>query len=331
MNSIQVIEDFEPNKDKNEITSKPLEVKPIQTTSGEINDISSRLMTSKIIRINPLSSDCCKGCNQISLAINVISRIDDENPTNENETPLFRVEENTSCCRSCTNCFKFHFYAHDSNNESVLYVSEIKDKAKIIYSCCCCISYIELPDILNYKANDSKTQSIINRHDSRAIYRTYEYLGQAYFKIGKPYEEKENNCCCYYCCWCCFSKDDDTQEKNGCCCSKVDDTQANLCCCSKVDDTQEKKGCCESYIERSYIHIFNMSDQLEGKFAYCIEKNKPFGKSFFEIYFPPEANELIRISLISQCIFLFKTSSFQREMFFAFLPGTKPELIKFYS
>ena len=310
MNSIQVIEDFDPNKDKNEITSKPLEVKPIQTTSGEISDISSRLMPAKIIRIKPLSSDCCKGCKQISLTINVISRIDDENPTNENETPLFRVEENTSCCRSCTNCFKFHFYAHDSNNESVLYVSEIKDKIKIINNCCCCDTYYELPDIFNYKANDSKTQSIINRHDSRAIYRTYEYLGQAYFKIGKPYEEKENNCCC---------------------CSKVDDTQANLCCCSKVDDTQEKKGCCESYIERSYIDIFNMSDQLEGKFAYCIEKNKPFAKTFFEIYFPPEANELIRISLISQCIFLFKTSSFQREMFFAFLPGTKPELIKFYS
>ena len=303
MNSIQVIEDFDPNKDKNEITSKPLEVRPIQTTSGEINDISSRLMTSKIIRILPLSSDCCKGCNQISLAINVISRIDDENPTNENETPLFRVEENTSCCRSCTNCFEFHFYAHDSNNESVLYVSKIKDKFKIIYSCCC---YYELPDILNYKVNDSNTQSIINRHDSRAIYRTYEYLGQAYFKIGKPYEEKENNCCC---------------------CSKVDDTQANL----KDNDTQEKKGCCESYIERSYIDIFNMSDQLEGKFAYCNEKNKPCAKTFFEIYFPPEANELIRISLISQCIFLFKTSSFQREMFFAYLPGTKPELIKFYS
>ena len=239
MNSIQVIEDFDPNKDKNEITSKPLEVKPIQTTSGEISDISSRLMTSKIIRIHPLSSDCCIGCNQISLAINVISRIDDENPTNENETPLFRVEENTSCCCSCTNFFKFHFYAHDSNNESVLYVSEIKDKAKIINNGCCCDSYIELPDILNYKANDSKTQSIINRHDSRAIYITYEYLGQAYFKIGKPYEEKENNCCC--------------------CCSKVDDTQANL----KDNDTQEKKGFCESYIERSYIDIFNMSDQLE--------------------------------------------------------------------
>ena len=306
MNSIQVIEDFEPNKDKNEITSKPLEVKAIQTTSGEINDISSRLMTSKIIRIHPLSSDCFIGCKQISLAINVISRIDDENPTNENETPLFRVEENTSCCCSCTNFFKFHFYAHDSNNESVLYVSEIKDKAKIINSGCCCDSYYELPDIFNYKANDSKTQSIINRHDSRAIYITYEYLGQAYFKIGKPYEEKENNCCC---------------------CSKVDDTQANL----KDNDTQEKKGCCESYIERSYIDIFNMSDQLEGKFAYCNEKNKPFAKTFFEIYFPPEANELIRISLISQCIFLFKTTSFQREMFFAYLPGTKPELIKFYS
>ena len=317
MNSIQVIEDFDPNKDKNEITSKPLEVKPIQTTSGEISDISSRLMTSKIIRILPLSSDCCKGCNQISLAINVISRIDDENPTNENETPLFRVEENTSGCCSCTNFFKFHFYAHDSNNESVLYVSEIKDKAKIINSCCCCISYIELPDIFNYKANDSKTQSIINRYDSRTIYRTYEYLGQAYFKIGKPYEEKENNCCCYYCCWCCFSKDDDTQ--------------ANLCCFSKDDDTQEKKGCCESYIERSYIDIFNMSDQLEGKFAFCNEKNKCCSKTFFEIYFPPEANELIRISLISQCIFLFKFPSFQREGFFAYLPGTKPELIKFYS
>ena len=94
---------------------------------------------------------------------------------------------------------------------------------------------------------------------------------------------------------------------------------------------KKKKGFCESYIERSYIDIFNMSDQLEGKFAYCNEKNKPCAKTFFEIYFPPEANELIRISLISQCIFLFKTSSFQREMFFAYLPGTKPELIKFYS
>ena len=319
MNSIPVIADLEQIKDKDEITSKPLEEKPCQTTSGEMNDLSNRLMTSKIIRIHLLVSDCCKGCQKNNLTINTISRIDDKNPTNENETPLFRVEEICSCSSICIGFFKFHFYAQNSNNENLLYVSEIKDK--IIFEACKC----KLPDILNYKVNDSNSQSIIKRYDNRTIYRTYEYLGQAYYKIGKPYEEQ--NCCC------CCSKNDDNPEKNLCCCSKNDDNpEKNLCCCSKNDDNPEKKlGCCESFIERSYIDIFNMNDQLAGKFAYCNERNKLCSKNFFEIYFPPEANEMIRISLISQCIFLFRFPGTRREEFFESLPGSDSDLTKFYS
>ena len=291
MNSIPVIADLEQIKDKDEITSKPLEEKPCQTTSGEMNDLSNRLMTSKIIRIHLLVSECCIGCQKNNLTINTISRIDDKNPTNENETPLFRVEEICSCSSICIGFFKFHFYAQNSNNENLLYVSEIKDK--IIFEECKC----KLPDILNYKVNDSNSQSIIKRYDNRTIYRTYEYLGQAHYKIGKPYEEQ--NCCC---------------------------------CCSKNDDNPEKKlGCCESFIERSYIDIFNMNDQLAGKFAYCNERNKLCSKNFFEIYFPPEANEMIRISLISQCIFLFRFPGTRREEFFESLPGSDSDLTKFYS
>ena len=291
MNSIPVIADLEQIKDKDEITSKPLEEKPCQTTSGEMNDLSNRLMTSKIIRIHLLVSECCIGCQKNNLTINTISRIDDKNPTNENETPLFRVEEICSCSSICIGFFKFHFYAQNSNNENLLYVSEIKDK--IIFEACKC----KLPDILNYKVNDSNSQSIIKRYDNRTIYRTYEYLGQAHYKIGKPYEEQ--NCCC---------------------------------CCSKNDDNPEKKlGCCKSFIERSYIDIFNMNDQLAGKFAYCNERNKLCSKNFFEIYFPPEANEMIRISLISQCIFLFRFPGTRREEFFESLPGSDSDLTKFYS
>ena len=75
-----------------------------------------------------------------------------------------------------------------------------------------------------------------------------------------------------------------------------------------------------------------MNNESVGKFAYYYDRirsccSDPEINTFYEIYFPPDANELLKLALIGQMIFFihFKTSMF------GILPGSSENLNLFFS
>ena len=144
--------------------------------------------------------------SRIPNQVNTISRIDGINRENEQELPLFEVEENQDCCK--IEAIKFDFV--DATTKQLFSASEMREFPKRI-SPCCDESYIDYPFIYNYKLSNRSNYSHIDQYDSRSFYRTYNYSGQSYYKIGEPYVPKEatcGECCCYCitslpCCICC--------------------------------------------------------------------------------------------------------------------------------
>ena len=171
---------------------------------------------------------------------------------------------------------------------------------------CCGDNYTVFPSIYNYKTNNPNDYSLVNRYDSRSFYRTYEYLEQSYYKIGEPYVPKEIGCC-DNCCSCCFKK---ANVSTGCSCS--------CCCCCDCETVMVDK--------RTYIDIYNMNNESVGKFVLYYEKTGCGSCAnvtcFYEIYFPPDANEMLRLSLIGQMIFFMHFGKTK----FGVLPGTKDNL-----
>ena len=319
MSESPVLVNLDQIKYQKEITSKPLESKQIKTTSFESKFLSIRLMASKIVRIFPLISDCCMGCKQCNFTIDTIIMQEIAEQLIDYDLPLFRVEQIITCPYRCTGFpIKFHFYSHKSNNEKVLYMTEVKDRP-IFHLHMCDLDYFELPDILIYKANESNAQSIIKRYDNRTIYRTYEYLGQIHYKIGKPHAHKEPTC---------------TEGMN----HFFSHFPCFLCSylCSKIcymPRNEQRRWEPRIFKEKIYIDIFNMENQIVGKFAYYRGRDCCCPTNFFEVYFPPEANEMIRISLISQCLFFFvrPPPAFEPEYFFEKLAGNGLGVEQFYS
>ena len=302
------------------------------------NDINSRLMNTKYVRIYPDT-----GCSKNIFTINTVSGRDDKERKNENEQPLYIAEERTHCDILCFGCcapyeITFELYDITNNAKELFSISKITQKRTEI-SECCKPTYFILPPVYNYKVNNQNDQSNISRYDTRSFYRTYDYMGQNRYKIGEPYVPPESNCyqdsCCCCCCRCiasCFGgccKCDDccTQSEKketkccdcknccgGCCC------RICCCCCCCCDDKSEDK----EYIidKRIYIDIFNMQDQMVGKFAKlyepgcccCVKR-----EFFYEVYFPPDANELLRLALIAQILYFVKF----KQKLFGVLPGSR--------
>jgi len=75
-----------------------------------------------------------------------------------------------------------------------------------------------------------------------------------------------------------------------------------------------------------------MQDQPVGKFAFLFEKGLccQKDKNFYEIYFPPDANEMLRLALIGQIIFFIKLKNIGMEAF-ASLPGSNDNIEQFMS
>ena len=304
------------------------------TSALKNSPLTSRLMNTNIVRIH---SDticaCVPGYRKLIFNINSISRVDDLNRGNENEVPLFYAEEKLDCgfcCFSSCATPKITFELFDPNTKGLFSKSEIIGLDTRVAECCR-DSYFRLQSIFNSKMGD---MSAVNRYDTRTFYRTYDYLGQSFYKIGWPYIEKEPSCCEDCSLSCIFSS-------LPCCCCCV--CLASLCDCKKVGEGGKKECkcdccsccCCCCYPEvakgdvivdiRKYVDIFNMSDQSVGKFAFYYEKQFCNETKFYEIYFPPDSNEMIRLALIAQIIFLVKLGN----PIFWTLPGSRNNVEKF--
>ena len=286
---------------------------PIKTTENQ-NQLSERLMYAKIVRIHPgTKCACVKNYSKLIFYINTISRIDNQEPANEKETPLFYVEEElpcSFCCfGECSNfCFKFNIFG--AITKELFSESSINTSDSVIDNCCA-DNYIVYAPINNTKFNTCGI-STINRHDSRSLYRTYEISEQSYYKIGEPYVEVEPPCCeCSLLCFCSYI------PIIGCC--------IRCCKCNCQDFKKEDD-------KRHYIDIFNMNDQPVGKFAFLHEKPTccKKGRYFYEIYFPPDANEMIRLALIGQILFFSKFKDICMNAFASY-PGSKDNIEQFMS
>jgi len=335
------------NENQNQITSTPFERNNnLETLAVPPNSLSARLMNAKIVRIHPGSiCACVTGYKKIIFNINTISRVDDRHPENENETPLFYVEEKLSCnfcCFGRCKPFEITFEIFDANTKELFSTSTINQLDQRV-DICCGDKYTIYAPICNFKVSNPGDISIVNRYDSRSFYRTYDHLGQSHYKIGKPYVEKETNCCdnctcpCFGCCTdCCkCDKPNVSQKSSGCTCDCKkccrDCCWCFICCCCCCEEKVEGK--VEEVIidKRIYIDIFTMLDQSVGKFAYLFEKlccQKD--KNFYEIYFPPDSTEMVRLALIAQIIFFFKYRATGNSAFHS-LPGSRDNVEQFMS
>lgn len=303
--------------------------------------LTSRLMNTKIVRIYPgTACACVTGCKKLIFDVNTISKRDDIERKNENELPLFHVEEKTQCHLLCPP-FEITFELFNANNLNELFSTSQITSMPTLVKHCCKDSYLILPAVFNYRANAINDKSIISRYDTRSFYRTYDYMGVNYYKIGKPYIPKETSCCkCFCncisnipCCFCfklCLCDDNDEKCGCNCNCKRGEPCKSNFCCCCCC--------CCNGICcstkgiildKRIYIDIYNMSDQPVGKFAHYVDgagccKN---ALDFYEVYFPPDANELLRLALIAQIFYFIK---FQQN-YFGVLPGSRINLEQFIS
>ena len=270
-------------------------------------------MGTKIVRIRfATKCACVKGCKKLFYQVNTVSKIDDIHPEAENEIPLFDVEEAPQCnlCEiCCPPVVKFELIdAASKQHFSVFETRAQPDRVRV----CCGESYYVFPPVYNFKSANPNEVAIVERYDSRSFYRTFGFPEQPLYKIGEPYIPVEVTCTCRRCCAalpCCAGCCDETPVKDEPCC----------------------EGCCPSapVDKRRYIDIFNMAGQSVGKYAEffdvqgcccCVTKTL-----FYEVYFPADANDMLRLALLSQMILFLH---FQQNLF-GTLPGSKDNLAKF--
>ena len=281
-------------------------------------DPSTRLMSTKIVRIRFATkcSICTKGCKKLFYQVNTVSKIDDLHPEAENEIPLFDVEELPQCnlCETfCPPLIKFELVDAGSKQQfSVFETRATPDRVRV----CCGDSYYVFPPVFNFKSANQNDVSIVERYDTRSFYRTFGYPEKPLYKIGEPYVPVEVTCTCRRCCAaipCCAGCCDETPVKDEPCCDG---------CC---------KSCCPAtpVDKRRYIDIFNMANQNVGKYAEffdvqgcccCVTKTL-----FYEVYFPADANDMLRLALLSQMILFLH---FQQNMF-GILPGSRDNVSQF--
>ena len=284
--------------DTNEQPLKPSDnqnYSPVPNYSPNDGSSSSRLINTRMVRIRYETKFVFCNSEKRNYQINTISCIDDNNPQNENEGPLFEAELAIPFC--CPQPPQLNI--NDAQSKQPYAHCRFDGKPTEQYDCNCCgeETYIEHPNMISNKIGNEIDISVTRCYDSRSFYRTFEYKGKPYYKIGKPYTG-ENSCPC------CEKKAEDNRP----CCN---------CCCDK-----------NAIEKRIYVDIFNMSNQCVGQFVRfldqtgcccCLKTN-----IFFEVYFPSDANELLKISLIGHFLFL----NYFSELWT--LPGKKEDLASFF-
>ena len=282
---------FQPAPNQNYVP--PGNYVPVQTAPND-GSASSKLINTRMIRIRFATKCDCPLINYSRpyYQVNAISRVDDLNPQNENEVPILDAEVTKLPCLPafCPIPKSFNYIESESKQPfGASLCNGIEKKAGFLHR------YTLFPDIISSKLSDPTNISTIKCYDSRSFYRTFEYNGAACYKIGQPYVEPD---CCQDCCCCCKDKEPTKEAK----------------CCS----------CCKTplKIKRTFVDIFNMSNQCVGKFVKfydesgcCCCETKTL---FFEVYFPADANEMLKLALIGQLLFLIEFGP----NIFGILPGS---------
>ena len=157
-----------------------------------------KLANVKMVRIRfGIKWDCSGECNGFHFnhpyfLINSISAIDDNNHQNENEVRLFDADiPHPKCC--CPQPLQFNIY--DAQTKQPYALCRF-DGLPIRHCgfCCCKEEYFEIPNMITNLLSNVMDTSITKCYDTRSFYRTYEYQGRPYYKIGYPYVKE--NCCC---------------------------------------------------------------------------------------------------------------------------------------
>ena len=266
--------------------------------------IESRLMNTKIVRLR-ISERCecnCNRCKALFYTVNTVSRIDDLNRKNENEIPLFEVEDTISKCCCLDLGVKYNLL--DPKTRTLFGTCEsngfpLKEKQD------CSGDYIKYPPLDIKKVYGPIDTSHVNQYDSRSFYRTYEYLGTSQYQIGKKFIEPDFNC--YdFCCQCCNCFN----------CCDCRNRQLSCCNCSTPETNK-----------RIYADILNMSEQKVGKLVHFYDINccNNITEEFFEIYFPADANLMLRLAFIGQMLYSWDYGLFP----FGIVPGTMDDLEQF--
>ena len=159
---------------------------------------------------------------------------------NENEVPLLEAEKTTSSF--CSGPPEYTFF--DAQSKQPYSTSRCNGESIKHYRCVCIgLLYEEYPDIISNKAGKTIDISTTKCYDSRSFYRTFEYQGNAYYKLGIPYKETsvETKCVCPCpCCNACLNcqKGDDCEFTCPCCCFKIKNKKCEFflpcwICCKK--------------------------------------------------------------------------------------------------
>ena len=260
----------------------------------------SKLGSTRMVRIRLDRKCALSECrtDKPYFQINSISAIDDLNPQKENELRFFDAE--LAIPRCCPQPPQFNFL--DAQTKQPYSLCRFDGFPIEHYACLCCGErYTEFPNMISNKIGNEMDTSVTKCYDSRSFYRTFEYQGRPYYKIGHPYVKDDK---CYCCC---------------CCPKKVEIEKDNSCC-----------GCCKKdKVKRVYVNIFNMSNQVVGQYVFYFDKTGCCccvkTTEFAEVYFPSDANELLKISLIGHLLFLLTVGT---DIFFT-LPGRKEDFASF--
>ena len=154
---------------------------PVPNYAPDDGSPSSKLINTKMVRIRYGTKCSMEECtaDKLYFQINTISRIDDLNPQNENEAPLFEAELKIPMW--CPEPAKFNFI--DALTKQPFSVSRLDGYGNKHTSFCCGESYVEFPNMIHNKIGNTMETSVTKCYDSRSFYRTFEYQGGVYYKI----------------------------------------------------------------------------------------------------------------------------------------------------
>ena len=137
---------------------------PVPNYSPNDGSSSSRLINTRMVRIRYGTKCVVSECNSSKpfYQVNTISAIDDNNPQNENEGPLFEAELTIPFC--CPQPPQFNITDAQSKQP---YAHCRFDGPPIEHYACCCFGeyYLELPNMTSYKIGNEIDISVTKCYD----------------------------------------------------------------------------------------------------------------------------------------------------------------------